>query len=84
MKIFLKINAGIFLFIIICLAAFVIIKTIDVNKGKVLAEQEYKNTQCNAFDNFGSVKNLSISPIIDWGRWIFSISSVPMRLHGEV
>jgi 7,8-dihydropterin-6-yl-methyl-4-(beta-D-ribofuranosyl)aminobenzene 5'-phosphate synthase len=66
MKIFLKIIAGIFLLIIICLTAFVIIKTVDVNKGKTLAEQEYKNTRYNAFKNFGSVKNLSITPLIDY------------------
>jgi 7,8-dihydropterin-6-yl-methyl-4-(beta-D-ribofuranosyl)aminobenzene 5'-phosphate synthase len=66
MKIFLKIFTGIFLFIILCLAAFIVIKTVDVNKGKELAEQEYKNTRCNAFENFGSVKNLSITPLIDY------------------
>ena len=66
MKTFLKIIAGIFLFIIICLATFIIFKTIDVNKGKALAEQEYKNARCNAFKNFGSVKNLSITPLIDY------------------
>lgn len=66
MKSFFKILAGTLLFIIVCLGVFVIVKTIDVNKGKVLAEKEYQNTQCNFFENFGSVKTLSIIPLIDY------------------
>lgn len=66
MKLFFKILAGILLFIVICLGVFIVVKTIDVNRGKMLAEQEYKNTRCNLFENFGSVKNLSITPIIDY------------------
>jgi 7,8-dihydropterin-6-yl-methyl-4-(beta-D-ribofuranosyl)aminobenzene 5'-phosphate synthase len=66
MKTFLKIIGGIFLVIVIALAGFIIIKTNDVDKGKVLAEQEYKNARVKAFENFGSVKNLSILPIIDY------------------
>jgi 7,8-dihydropterin-6-yl-methyl-4-(beta-D-ribofuranosyl)aminobenzene 5'-phosphate synthase len=66
MKLFFKILAGILLFIIICLGVFIIVKTIDVNKGKVLAEQEYQNKRCNLFENFGLVKTLSITPLIDY------------------
>ncbi len=66
MKSFFKILAGTLLFIIVCLGVFVIVKTIDVNKGKVLAEKEYQNTQCNFFENFSSVKTLSIIPLIDY------------------
>ncbi len=66
MKTFLKIIGGILLVIVIALAGFIIIKTNDVDKGKVLAEQEYRNTRVKAFENFGSVKNLSILPVIDY------------------
>lgn len=66
MKLFFKIIGGILLFTIICLAVFIIVQTNDVHKGKVIADQEYKNKRFNLFENFGSVKKLSIIPLIDY------------------
>ncbi len=66
MKTGLKIFSAILLIIFIGFSAFILIKVIDVKKGKPLAELEYKNTPCKTFELVGSVENLTILPVIDY------------------
>ncbi|MBN1663600.1 MAG: MBL fold metallo-hydrolase [Deltaproteobacteria bacterium] len=66
MKRLFQLIAAIIFFVFIFLITVVSVKTIEVDKGKKLAEQEYKKIPYNAFENFGSVTNLSITPIIDY------------------
>ena len=64
MKTGLKIFSALLLLILIGLTALIIIKVIDVKKGKSLAQLEYTNTLCKPFNHVGSVEKLTILPVI--------------------
>jgi 7,8-dihydropterin-6-yl-methyl-4-(beta-D-ribofuranosyl)aminobenzene 5'-phosphate synthase len=62
----LKIGAIVFGVLIIIIAAILVVKSFEVKKGKVLAEQEYKDAQYPKLSFNGSIKRLSILPLIDF------------------
>ncbi len=53
-------------FIILLLALFLIIKLSQLNKGKMKVEQELAETKVSKMVDLGSVKSLSILPVIDY------------------
>ena len=55
----------ILVFLIAILAIFYTLKTIEVNKGRKLAQEKYANTKVENFKSPHALKKLSILPLID-------------------
>jgi len=55
----------IFIFIILIIIIFLIIKNIEVNKGREFANKKYANTIVEKFKDNSSVEKVSILPLID-------------------
>ena len=54
-----------FALLIVALAAFYLLKTAEVNKGRKLANEKYTQTKVEKFENTHALKKLSILPLID-------------------
>jgi len=56
---------SILIFLIVVLFIFLIIKTNEVNKGRIIAIENYENTSVEKFEDEQSVKKISILPLIE-------------------
>ena len=62
----LKIFAGIIVLLVVIIAVFIFFKAREVEKGRSKALEEIRKTHYDKLSSYGSIKKLSVLPLIDF------------------